>query len=136
VSGTSRIDGLLAAARARLVRIGPEQAFAEQAAGRAVLVDIRPTRLREAEGEIPDSLIVERNYLEWRTDPTSDARLAEATGDDVRWIVFCQEGYTSSLAAASLHDLGLTRATDIAGGFAAWRDAGLPTRPGGTPALP
>ena len=132
----SRVDELLDAARARLERITPAQARSEQSAGVAVLVDIRPLALRAATGEIPGSLIVERNYLEWRADPTSDARLPQATGDDVRWVVVCQEGYTSSLAAAALQDLGLGRATDIAGGFAAWRDAGLPVRPGGTPALP
>ena len=132
----SRIDALLDAARARLDRIAPAEAAAELAAGEAVVVDIRPLALRAAEGEIPGSLIVERNYLEWRADPTSDARLPEATSEDVRWVIVCQEGYTSSLAAASLHDLGLLRATDIAGGFAAWRDAGLPVRAGGTPALP
>jgi rhodanese-related sulfurtransferase len=129
----SRVDDLLAAARARLVRVTPEQAAAEPD---AVLVDIRPLALREREGEIPGALIVERNYLEWRADPTSDARLPQATGDEVRWIVVCQEGYTSSLAAAALQDLGLHRATDVDGGFAAWRAAGLPTQPGGTPALP
>ncbi len=132
----SRVDELLEAARSRLDRISPVQAAAELAAGEGIVVDIRPLGLRTAEGEIPGSLIVERNYLEWRADPTSDARLPEATGDDVRWVIVCQEGYTSSLAAAALRDLGLGRATDVAGGFAAWREAGLPVRPGGTPALP
>ncbi len=79
---------------------------------------------------MPGALIVERNVLEWRLDPASDARLPEATGHDLRVIVLCSEGYTSSLAAASLHDLGLTRATDVVGGFQAWRAMGLPTTGG------
>ena len=127
MTGTSRVAALLDAARARLERVTPAEAHAAVEAGDAVLVDIRPYAQRAQEGEVPGALIVERNVLEWRTDPTSDARLPEATGDDVRWIVLCQEGYTSSLAAASLHDLGLTRATDVDGGFRAWREAGLPT---------
>src|SRR6187399_1886668 len=93
----------------------------------AVLVDIRPAAQRATEGEIPGALIVERNLLEWRVDPASDARLPIARGYDVQLIVFCSEGYTSSLAAASLQELGLWRATDIVGGFRAWRRAGLPT---------
>ncbi|MEU8347605.1 Rhodanese-related sulfurtransferase [Actinomadura meyerae] len=124
------IDDILAAARARLDRVRPDEAHAEAGAG-AVLVDIRPAAQRAEEGEIPGALIVERNVLEWRFDPACDARLPVATGHDLRVIVFCSEGYTSSLAAASLHDLGLTRATDIVGGFKAWRAAGLPAT-GGT----
>jgi rhodanese-related sulfurtransferase len=125
---TSRIDALLAAARSRYARISPEAAHAAVNAGDATLVDIRPAAQRADEGEIPGAYIIERNVLEWRLDPTSDARLPEASSDDVRWVIFCQEGYTSSLAAASLHDLGLTRATDVIGGFAAWKAAGLPVR--------
>ncbi|NEA30042.1 rhodanese-like domain-containing protein [Actinomadura bangladeshensis] len=123
------IDEILADARGRLDRLDPGRAYAETSDG-AVLVDIRPAAQRADEGEIPGALIVERNVLEWRFDPSSGARLPEATGHDVRVIVFCSEGYTSSLAAASLHDLGLTRATDIDGGFRAWRAAGLPTTGG------
>ena len=119
------IDEILAEARDRLARVRPDQAHAEARDG-ALLVDIRPAAQRAEEGEIPGALIVERNVLEWRLDPASDARLPQATGHDVRVIVFCSEGYTSSLAAASLHDLGLTRATDIVGGFKAWCAAGLP----------
>jgi rhodanese-related sulfurtransferase len=124
--GISRIDAMLAGARARLRRIGPTEAAAEFAAG-ALLVDIRPAAQRAAEGEIPGARIIERNVLEWRLDPTSDARLPVATGDDLRVIVFCSEGYTSSLAAAALQDLGLHRATDLIGGYHAWAAAGLPT---------
>ncbi len=95
-------------------------------AGGAVLVDIRPAALRAAEGEVPQALVVERNVLEWRFDPTSDARLPIADYD-LQVVVICQEGYTSSLAAAALLDLGVGRATDVIGGFAAWRAAGLAT---------
>lgn len=125
----SRIDAVLARARSGLDRLPPGAAAAEVAAG-AVLVDIRPAAQRADEGEVPGALIVERNVLEWRFDPTSDARLPEATGDDVRVIVLCSEGYTSSLAAAALRELGLFRATDVDGGYRAWKAAGLPTRNG------
>lgn len=123
------INEVLADARDRLTRIDPEQAQAEARDG-ALLVDIRPAAQRAAEGAVPGALIVERNVLEWRLDPASDARLPVATGHDVRVIVLCSEGYTSSLAAASLQELGLTRATDVVGGFRAWRAAGLPTAGG------
>jgi rhodanese-related sulfurtransferase len=76
---------------------------------------------------VPGALVVERNHLEWRFDPASDARLPEATGYDVEVIVLCNEGYSSSLAADSLRTLGLHRATDVVGGYQAWRAAGLPT---------
>lgn len=115
------IDDILAAARARLTRVTP----AEVPAG-AVLVDIRPAAQRASEGEIPGALIVERNVLEWRFDPRSDARLPIADRFDLPVVVFCSEGYTSSLAAAALQDLGLHEATDLAGGFQAWKRAGLP----------
>jgi rhodanese-related sulfurtransferase len=118
------IDEVLAAARARLERVGPEQAAREAAAG-ALLVDIRPQAQRAAEGEIPGALVVERNVLEWRFDPASAACLPQARYD-LRVIVFCSEGYTSSLAAAALQDLGLRHATDLDGGFRAWERAGLP----------
>jgi rhodanese-related sulfurtransferase len=90
-----------------------------------VLVDIRPALQRHEEGEIPGALVIERNVLEWRLDPASSARLPIARYD-LEVIVFCSEGYTSSLAAAALHDLGLTRATDLTGGIKAWRQAGQP----------
>jgi len=122
-----RIEQLLAAARARLRRLSPDDAFEAVAKGKAVLVDIRPSEQRAVEGSIEDALIVERNVLEWRFDPTSGARLPVATNHNLQVIVFCSQGYTSSLAAAALQDLGLWRATDIVGGFHAWRAAGLPT---------
>jgi rhodanese-related sulfurtransferase len=125
--GSIGIDALLAAARARLHRLDPHDAYVATERG-AVLIDIRPAAQRAEYGEIPTALIIERNVLEWRLDPRSDARLGFATRYDLQVIVLCQEGYTSSLAAAALHDLGLTRATDVVGGFAAWQAAGLPTR--------
>ena len=123
------IDQMLARARRRLRRLSPEQA-AEAVRHGAVLVDIRPLAQRRLEGEAPDSLIVERNVLEWRFDPDSEARLPIAH-HDLQVIVLCSEGYTSSLAAAALQELGIHRATDVAGGFRAWRAAGLPVAPGG-----
>ncbi|GAA4444669.1 hypothetical protein GCM10023170_022350 [Phytohabitans houttuyneae] len=124
-AGSRGIDEILAEARSRLRRLEPEEAHLAYRRG-AHLVDIRPAAQRAANGEIPGALIVERNVLEWRFDPRSDARLPIAGRYDLPVIVFCQEGYTSSLAAAALQDLGLHRATDVAGGFAAWRLAGLP----------
>jgi rhodanese-related sulfurtransferase len=113
------IDEVLAEARTHLHRVTPAEAHAARADG-AVIVDIRPTAQREAEGELPFALVVERNVLEWRFDPTSDAALPIAS-HDLPVIVLCQEGYTSSLAAAALQQLGIHRATDVIGGYAAWR---------------
>ena len=115
-------------ARSRLDRVPARRAFRELQSDRAVLVDIRPAAQRAAEGEVAGwlgPLVIERNVLEWRFDPRSDARVAEAAYD-LRVIVLCQEGYTSSLAADSLQRLGILRATDVVGGFKAWREAGLP----------
>lgn len=112
----SRIDAVLAAARSRLDRL-PAADVSDAVAGGAVLVDIRPVAQRAAEGEVPGALVIERNVLEWRCDPTSDARLPQAVDDDVYWVILCSEGYTSSLAAAALRDLGLHRATDVIGGY-------------------
>jgi len=133
-AGARTIDEILDLARARLVRLMPGQAF-RQVAGGGVLIDIRPAAQRAVQGEIPGSTIVERNHLEWRLDPCSDARLPWVTGYDHRIIVFCVDGYTSSLAAAALQDLGLYRATDVIGGFRAWTAEGLPSAPGGTGAV-
>jgi rhodanese-related sulfurtransferase len=114
------IDEMLAEARAHLQRLTPAQAEAALHDG-AVVVDIRPAAQRQQEGELPEALVVERNVLEWRFDPESDAALPGAH-HDLQVVVLCQEGYTSSLAAASLQQLGLHRATDVIGGFAAWRE--------------
>jgi rhodanese-related sulfurtransferase len=127
-AGARSVDQILAAARARLARLTPADAFTACAAG-ATLIDIRPAAQRAAAGEVPGSVVIERNHLEWRLDPASDARLPWATGYDLRPIVICAEGYTSSLAAAALQDLGLALATDVAGGYQAWQAAGLPTAP-------
>jgi rhodanese-related sulfurtransferase len=118
------IDARLAEARSRIDRVAAGDVPAETATG-ARLVDIRPAAQRAAEGHVPGALVIERNVLEWRLDPVSDARIAEATDWDVRWLVLCSEGYTSSLAAAALRDIGLTRAADVAGGFRALVAAGL-----------
>ncbi len=125
--GSLTIDEMLARARGRLTRLDPHQASAAARDG-ALLVDIRPAAQRAAEGEIPGALLVERNVLEWRLDPASAAKLPQASYD-LQVIVVCSEGYTSSLAAAALQDLGLSAATDLAGGFQAWQAAGLPVLP-------
>ena len=124
--GALSIDEMLAAARARLQRLSPQDAYEAVTKSKAVLVDIRPAGQRALEGCIPGAVVVERNVLEWRFDPTSSSRLPVAIGHDLQVIVFCSEGYTSSLAAAALQELGLWRATDIVGGVKAWREEGLP----------
>jgi len=125
-AGSQGIAELLAAARSRLTRLGPAAVHEAMARG-AILVDIRPAAQRAEFGEIPGAIVIERNVLEWRLDPRSDARLSFADSYDLEVIVTCQEGYTSSIAAAALQDLGLHRAADLDGGFAAWQAAGLPT---------
>lgn len=112
------------------MRLEPQQAALERAQG-ALLVDTRTAGQRAAQGEIPGAVVIDRTVLEWRLDPTSPWRIAEAGDHRVRIILLCSEGYSSSLAAASLLDLGLINATDVIGGFTAWKDAGLPTTPGG-----
>jgi rhodanese-related sulfurtransferase len=119
------VDELLAAARARLVRVDPATAKDRQDAG-ALLVDVRLFEQRSADGAIPGALVIALNHLEWRLDPASDARIPEARDHDVEILLLCDEGYCSSLAAARLHELGLHRATDVVGGFQAWRAVGLP----------
>ena len=131
--GARTIDQILGEARSRLDRVSPRQALAAIRDG-ALLVDIRPAAQRAAEGEVPGALVIERNVLEWRLDPASSARLPQA-GYDLRVIIMCSEGYTSSLAATALQDLGLRRATDLDGGFCAWAAAGLPVVPA-SPASP
>jgi rhodanese-related sulfurtransferase len=126
-TGALSIEGMLSVARARLQRLSPVEVYEAVDKTRAILVDIRPAGQRAIEGSIEGALVIERNVLEWRLDPTSSARLPVATNHDVEVIVFCSEGYTSSLAAAALQDLGLWRATDMIGGFYAWRAMGLPT---------
>ncbi|MFC5676193.1 rhodanese-like domain-containing protein [Aeromicrobium endophyticum] len=124
------VDELLDAARGGLDRISPREAFARVARG-ALIVDIRPAWQRELDGEIPGSVVVERNHLEWRLHPRSGASLPWAA-EGQEWIVVCTEGYTSSLAAAALVSLGLP-ASDVVGGIHAWRAEGLPVVDGPTP---
>lgn len=129
------IDELLERVRAGYTRIEPQEAYEAAQSGAALLVDIRYAALRERDGLIPGALVVERNELEWRLDPQGSHRAPEATGHDLRVVVICNEGYASSLAAESLRRLGLHRATDLVGGFQAWRTEGLPVISGaGTPA--
>jgi rhodanese-related sulfurtransferase len=120
------IDTLLERVREGLDRVEAEEAYSAAQAGEALLVDIRYSALRERDGLIPGALVVERNELEWRLDPQGSHRTPEATSHDLRVVVVCNEGYASSLAAVSLHQLGLHRATDLVGGFQAWKAAGLP----------
>ncbi len=120
----SRIDLVLRAARRRLRRLPATELPAALSRG-AVVVDIRPQAQRSREGDLPGALVIERNVLEWRCDPTSDAKLPQAVGDDVEWVIVCSEGYTSSLAAAALLDIGLHRATDVIGGHQALAAAGV-----------
>jgi rhodanese-related sulfurtransferase len=122
------VGELLAEARSGLHRLSPAEAMLALQRG-AVLVDTRPEWQRWADGDIPGAVVVERNHLEWRCDPASPHRVPEATDHAVAWIVCCDEGFSSSLAAASLQALGLHRATDVIGGFRAWRAAGLPVTP-------
>ena len=118
-------DDLLAEARRDLARIGPAEAASAMAKG-AVLVDIRSESQREQDGVVPDSVYFSRNVLEWRCDPASPARDERVCDPSAHLIVMCNEGYQSSLAAANLKRLGFERATDLDGGFQAWRAAGLP----------
>ncbi|MGW1778410.1 rhodanese-like domain-containing protein [Streptomyces sp. NPDC002143] len=123
------IDELLERVRAGYARVEAQDAYEAARAGEALLVDIRYAALRERDGLIPGALIVERNELEWRLDPQGSHRLPEATSHEVRTVVICNEGYASSLAVASLRQLGLHRTTDLVGGFQAWKAAGLPVTP-------
>ncbi|KAF9520613.1 hypothetical protein BS47DRAFT_1323685 [Hydnum rufescens UP504] len=134
--GSRTIYEILAEARARLHRLSPSEAYNESQHPDVLLVDIRPEAQRNEEGTIPGAWIIERNLLQWRFDPQSRARLDVADSYDRRIIVFCSRGSTSSLAAASLLDLGLSNATDIDGGFVAWKQAGLPTVPGAQSSSP
>ena len=128
----SAVDDLLVRARSGLRRVGPQEAAELHRSG-GLLVDIRPAGQRALHGEILGALVIERNNLEWRLDPSSPDRHAAVTEDLTRAVVVvCQEGYASSLAAESLQSLGLTGATDLDGGFKAWAAAGLPTQPGPT----
>jgi rhodanese-related sulfurtransferase len=113
------IDDIVASARARLERVAPEDLDREQLDG-AVIVDIRPVEQRLRDGALPGAIVIDRNVLEWRLDPSCPHHLPDITGHETRIVIVCNEGYSSSLAAASLHDVGLNRATDLIGGYQAW----------------
>jgi rhodanese-related sulfurtransferase len=119
------VDAVLAAARRGLRRLTPAEAVATVARG-ALLVDTRTEAQRRRQGEVPGALVIDRTVLEWRLDPCSESRIPEATGHDLEVVVLCRQGYSSSLAAASLRQIGLHRATDVVGGVEAWVAAGLP----------
>ncbi len=125
------IDRVLAAARARLARMSPAEAARLMAEG-GLLVDTRPEAQRRRDGEVPGAIVIDRTVLEWRLDPASDHRIPEVTGYDQVIVVMCSEGYSSSLAAAALQDVGLVRATDLEGGFQAWAASGQPVTRAGT----
>jgi rhodanese-related sulfurtransferase len=119
------VEQLLADARAALRRLTPEQAYAEMGAG-ALLVDIRSDGQRAADGQVPGARVVARNVLEWRLDPACPNRDPELGRANARIVLLCDEGYQSSLAAATVRSFGVSAATDVIGGFRAWRAAGLP----------
>jgi len=121
----SAIDKLLEQARRNLDRVQVEH-LADEVVRGATLIDIRPLEQRTRDGDLPGAVVVDRNVLEWRLDPTSPHRLPIATSADVRFIIVCNEGYSSSLAAATLQELGLRSATDLVGGFQAWRTWSAP----------
>jgi rhodanese-related sulfurtransferase len=125
ITETRGVDALLAHARDGLRRLDPHETQAAVTRG-ALLIDTRTDRQRAEQGDLPGAIVIDRTVLEWRLDPASAHRISEATGYDVPVVVVCRQGYSSSLAAASLRALGLRRATDLIGGFEAWRDAGLP----------
>jgi rhodanese-related sulfurtransferase len=127
-SGRRTLAELLAEAEGRIERLEPADAASALREG-AVLVDIRSAEDRERDGIVPGSLHVPRTVLEWRLDPDGDWRTPHVGGLDDRVLLICDHGCSSVLAAATLVDLGYARAGDVVGGFAAWRDAGLPVRP-------
>ena len=125
----SGIDSLLAASRLDVRRLTPKE-LQEAAARGALVVDTRTEAQRRRQGEFPGAVVIDRTVLEWRLDPESDDRIPEATGYDLEIVVVCRQGYSSSLAAASLRAVGLHRATDLAGGVEAWLAEGLPMTAG------
>ena len=124
----SEIDRLLERERRSLTRVEPDEVL-QAVHGGALLIDTRPLEQRRRDGTIPGAIVVDRNVLEWRLDPTSPNRIPEVIGQDQRVILICHEGFSSSLAAASLQRLGLRNATDVIGGFTAWASRGLPVEP-------
>jgi rhodanese-related sulfurtransferase len=129
------IDQLLAAAREGLNRLEPEAALSAYENG-ALLVDMRPYEQRVRDGLIPGALVIDRNVLEWRLDPSSLHKLAAVSGYEQQIILICNQGFSSSLAAATLQQLGLRNATDVAGGFEQWAARGLPVSRSSVDAMP
>jgi len=125
------VDAFLAAAREGLDRVKPADLKSETAAG-ALVVDTRSGEQRDKDGELPGALVIDRNVLEWRLDPTSPHHVPEVSEGSCRIIIVCNEGYSSSLAAATLRQLGLSRATDLVGGFQAWKRLAATDLPGVT----
>jgi rhodanese-related sulfurtransferase len=124
------IDEILARARSTFDRVPPERLADEQAHG-GLVVDIRTVEQRQRDGLLPGAVVIDRNVLEWRLDPSSEHRIDQITGYDLRVVIVCNEGYSSSLAAATLRELGLHRATDLIGGFQAWlATSNPPEQPG------
>jgi rhodanese-related sulfurtransferase len=121
------IEALLERARRDLERVQPADLASEIAAG-ALVVDTRPIEQRQRDGELPGAVVIDRNVLEWRLDPTSAHRIAAVTDSRCRIIIVCNEGYSSSLAAATLRQLGLERAADLVGGFQAWKQLPSPDK--------
>jgi rhodanese-related sulfurtransferase len=119
------VEDLLADARRGLRRLEPREAHAAMAAG-AILVDIRSDSQRARDGTVPGARFIPRNVLEWRADPASEWRDPRVADPGRQVILMCDEGYQSSLAAATLQELGQGNATDVVGGFQAWRAARLP----------
>jgi rhodanese-related sulfurtransferase len=120
------IEETLARVRADLSRLSAAEAAVAAGQPSTYIVDIRPESQRREAGELPGAVVIERNHLEWRLDPGSEARIPEAVAAEIRWIIVCESGYSSSLAAHSLRRIGLVHSTDIIGGFQAWLAAGLP----------
>lgn len=135
--GPSGLDALLARARDAIApRPGPADLAAVRADG-GLVVDIRPIGLRERDGALPGALVIDRNVLEWRLEPGGAWRIPELTGADQAVVLVCDEGYASSLAAATLREVGLRRATDLDGGYQAWlRHADDGAAEAGAPAAP
>jgi rhodanese-related sulfurtransferase len=129
VAVTANADELLARARARLSRLSPAEAWAAAAGGAALIVDIRSDAARRRDGVVPGSVHIPRTVLEWRLDPSSEWRDTAVAGCGRRIVLICDQGWSSSLAAAAVQELGHSDATDVDGGIAAWREAGLPLEP-------
>jgi rhodanese-related sulfurtransferase len=121
------ITAMVERARARYERLGPREAYEAMQRG-ALLIDTRDGDQRRRDGSVPGALVIDRTVLEWRVDPDSGTTHPAINGLDTPMILLCQDGYSSSLAVASLLDLGATNVTNVAGGFQAWRDQGLPVR--------